>query len=335
MLNALVQLGRSGFDIHLPDASLRALGESCTLLHDGPVADLGADIPADMLARTELLVTGWGSQQLTPELREAMPRLKLVAHLAGTVKSVVSPEIMLSGVRVTHAAAANATPVAQYVLAVILLHNKRVPDWVRLYSQQRAQFRAHAEPMRAQVGNRGRTIGIVGASRVGRCLIEFLRPHGFCILLHDPYLSPQEASGLGVEMVPLDRLLAESHVVSLHQPLVPATCNSFGAREFAAMRDGALFINTARGGIVDHDALAGAMRNGRLNAVLDVTDPEPLPDASPLWDMPNVLLTPHVAGSMGTETAAMTEMVIEEIRRFTRGEALQHEVIADAWERVA
>nr|WP_253913217.1 hydroxyacid dehydrogenase [Pseudoruegeria sp. HB172150] len=334
-MNALIQLGRSGYDIHLRDDVLSSLKQSCNLLNSEPIADLHAVIPAEELARTELLITGWGSKPVDMKLREAMPRLKLIAHLAGSVKSIVSPEVMQSGVRVTHAAAANAKPVAQYVLAVILLHNKRVPDWVRLYSEKRSQLRVRSEPLHSLIGNRDKTIGIVGASRVGRYLIEFLQPHNFRILLHDPFVPAQEAKALGVEMASLDNLLTESDVVSLHQPLLPTTQKSFGAREFTRMRDGALFINTARGAIVDQGALIDAIRDGRLSAMLDVTDPEPLPDDSPLWDMPNVLLTPHIAGSLGTEVAEMTEMVIEEIRRFTRNEPLQYEVAADAWERVA
>lgn len=335
MLNALMQLDETAFRLHLREDALRALREACNLLHPDPVADLRVRVPSETLARTEVLVTGWGSARVDMALRSAMPNLKLVAHLAGTVKNVISPEVMLSGVRVTHAAAANARPVAQFVLASILLHNKRVPEWTRLYSERRSQLRIRSEPLHRIVGNRDKTVGIVGASRVGRCLIEFLAPHNLRILLHDPYLPGGEATALGVEPVSLDDLLRQSDVVTLHQPLLPTTRGSFGAREFGLMRDGALFINTARGAIVDPNAIVAAMADGRLSALLDVTEPEPLPDDSPLWDMPNVILTPHVAGSLGTEVAGMTELVIEEIARFGRGEPLRHEVIPESWERVA
>jgi phosphoglycerate dehydrogenase-like enzyme len=329
-----MQINRRSFETHLDEAALRALRASCNFLHDDPLQDL-ADADPDLLARTELLVTGWGSAPIDARLRAAMPRLKLIAHLGGTVKHLVTPEVMQSGVRVTQAAAANARPVAQFCLAMILLHNKGVADWARLYAERRSAMRVKADPLHARVGNRGKVVGIVGASRVGRCLIDYLKPHGLPVLLHDPYLSEAEARALEVDLVPLDRLLSESDVVSLHQPLLPSTRGSFGARDFALMRDGALFMNTARGAIVDQPAMIEALAGGRLNAVLDVTFPEPLPDDCPLWDMPNVLLTPHVAGSLGTEVFEMTEMVIEEIRRFTRGEPLQHEVTTEIWERVA
>lgn len=335
MLNAVIQLSQKGFDTHLGRGMLAELRKCCNLLSDAPVADLRAELSPEVLAKTEILITGWGSKPVDMELRAAMPNLRLIAHLAGTVKFVVSPEVIESGVHVTHAAAANAKPVAQYVLAMILLHNKRVVDWARLYAEQRSAIRVRSEPLHDIVGNRDKVIGIVGASRVGRHLIEFLRPHNLPILLHDPFVPADEARALGVEPVSLERLLRDSDVVSLHQPLLPTTRKSFGARDFAQMRDGALFINTARGAIVDHAALIEAMQGGRLSAVLDVTDPEPLPDDSPLWSMDNVLLTPHVAGSLGTEVAEMTELVIDEIGRFTRGEPMQHEVAVDVWERVA
>lgn len=264
-----------------------------------------------------------------------MPNLRFLAHLAGSVRPVITPEIMATGLRVSSAAAANARPVADFTLAHVLLHLKRVEDWARLYRQRRSAIAPRADALRTRVGNRDRTVGIVGASRIGRIVIGHLHRHGIRVLLHDPYVSPEAAAALGVERCDMARLLATSDVVSLHQPLNAETAGTFGAREFAAMRDGALLINTARGGIVRNDALVDAMRDGRLSAVLDVSDPEALDDDSPLWDMPNVRLTPHIAGSFGREVADMTDLMLSEIERFARGEPLLHEVTLANWERMA
>jgi phosphoglycerate dehydrogenase-like enzyme len=327
-------LSRLGRETHLDGDTADQLRGACQLLLPAPVADL-AEVDPDILARTEILVTGWRSPPVTEAQHAAMPRLRLIAHLGGTVKNVVAPGVMRAGVQVTHAAAANARPVAQFCLAMILLHNKRVHDWARRYRETRAAMDTKTDPLHPVSGSRGKTVGIIGASQVGRCLIDFLRPHGVPVLLHDPFVSNDAARALGVEPAARDRLLAEADVVSLHLPLLPETRGSFGAREFALMKDGALFLNTARGAIVDPEALVAALAGGRLQAVLDVTEPEPLPGDSPLWDMPNVLLTPHVAGSLGTEVFEMTEQVIEEIRRFTQGAPLRHEVTPQMLERMA
>lgn len=338
-LSSLIQLNGSQFDIHFP-ASCRAesvarLASVTNLLHPDPIADLHSVGAAQFLSDVEVLVTGWRSHTVDAQLRQRMPKLKLIAHLGGTVKGVLTQEVAGSGIKVVNAAEANARPVAEFTLAHILLHMKRVPEWRRVYRAERSRIATRDTVLAGPIGNSGRTVGIIGASRIGRRVAEDLRRHKIAVLLHDPFVSAEDAASFGARKVEMDELLAQSDVVSLHQPLLPSTERSFGAAEFARMRDGALLINTARGRIIDSEALEAAMADGRLSAVLDVTDPEPLPDASPLWDMPNVTLTPHVAGSFGCEVCDMTDLVLDDIERFTRGEPLQHEVQIANWERVA
>lgn len=335
MRKALVHLTDAAFPVHFSRASFAKLRSSCDLLTAAPVADLrnpGADA---LLRETEVLVTGWGSSLVDPEIHARMPKLGLVAHLGGTVKWIVAPEVIKAGVQVTQAAEANARPVAEFTLATILHFTKRVRDWERLYRDRRSGLSTRAEPLHALVGNRDRTIGIVGASRIGRLVLSHLRHHGMRALLCDPFVSAAEARDLGAEPADLDTLMAASDIVSLHQPLLPSTEGSIGRRELGLMRDGALLINTARGRIVDHAALIAELASGRIHAALDVTDPEPLADHSPLWDMPNVMLTPHVAGAMGREVDDMTYLVIDEIVRFSEGQPLRHAVTLGNWERAA
>lgn len=336
---SLVQLAPAQFDIHFPEscradntAKLDALTD---VLHPGPVTDLMAPELEALLPRVDILVTGWKSRPVDAELRRRMPRLKLIAHLAGTVKGVLTHDVAASDLKVVSAAEANAKPVAEFTLAHILLHMKRVSEWRELYRAQRSRIDTRNTRFTGRLGNAGRTVGIVGASRIGRRVAEELRRHDIAVLLHDPFVTVEAAAHFGAQKVSMDELLSQSDVVSLHQPLLPSTERSFGAREFARMRDGALLINTARGRIIDSAALETAMADGRLSAVLDVTDPEPLNDDSPLWDMSNVTITPHVAGSFGCEVCRMTELVLDDIARFTRGEPMQHEVAIADWERVA
>jgi phosphoglycerate dehydrogenase-like enzyme len=246
------------------------LREVLDVMLPAPVRRFDDPALAPLLPRVEVLVTGWGAPRLDRAALDAMPRLRLVAHLAGTVKGHLAPGL----------------------------------------------------------GNYGKTVGIVGASRIGRRVIELLRPFDLHVLLSDPFLDGEEAARLGATLRPLEALLAESDLVSLHAPLLPATRGMIGRRQLALMRDGAVLVNTARGGLLDQEALVEALSGGRISAVIDVTEPDLLPPEHPLYDLPNVFLTPHVAGAEGPETQRMTALVIEEIRRFLSGEPLRHEVRA-------
>jgi phosphoglycerate dehydrogenase-like enzyme len=203
----------------------------------------------------------------------------------------------------------------------------------RRYREVRA-FRMWAREV-PDPGNYGKVVGIVGASRIGRRVIELLRPFDLCVLVFDPYLPDAEAAALGVESVELDDLLARSDVVSLHAPLLPETRGLLDAGRLARLRDGAVLVNTARGGLVDTAALTRELASGRIEAVLDVTEPEVLPADSPLYDLENVLLTPHVAGSLGNETRRLGRLAVEEIERYARGEPFAHPVRLEDLARIA
>ncbi|MFE5295938.1 hydroxyacid dehydrogenase [Streptomyces sp. NPDC056632] len=294
--------------------------------------DLTAPGPeaAAALAEAELLLTCWGATPLTPEVLDRAPRLRAVVHAAGSVKHHITDACWARGIQVTSAAAANALPVAEYTLAAILLAGKRVLRSARQYAELRTDQAWIAES--ASWGNYRRTVGIVGASRIGRRVLDLLRPFDLQVLLHDPYVT---AAPPGVELVGLDELCARSTIVSVHAPQLPATYRMIGASQLAAMPDGATLINTARGSLVDEGALLPHLRSGRLHAVLDVTDPElPTPD-SPLYELPNVLLTPHVAGSLGNELHRMADQALEEVARYARGEPFAEEVRASDLQRSA
>src|SRR5258708_6351912 len=166
-------------------------------------------------------------------------------------------------------------------------------------------------------------------------VIELLTPFDFRIQVFDPFLAAAEAHALGVDIVELDTLMATSDLVSLHAPSTPATQGMIDRRRLALMRSGAILVNTARGALVDQDALIDETRSGRIDAIIDVTEPDVLPPDSPLYDIPNVFLTPHIAGSQGSETQRMTDIVLDELARYVGGEPLHHQVAFDALERLA
>jgi phosphoglycerate dehydrogenase-like enzyme len=312
-------------------ARLRTL---VTLLRDEPVVDLGASDVAALLPDVEVLVTGWGAPQISRSVLDTMPGLRLIAHCAGTVKALVDPAAFERGVAVVSAADANALPVAEFTLAVILLGNKRILKLREMYRAERRSLK----PVRERapgLGNYRKKVGIVGASRVGRRVIELLRPFDFDVLVFDPYLSTADALALGVRKSDLDSLMASADVVSIHAPATPETRGLIDRRRLQLLRDGAVFVNTARASLVDQDALIDEARTGRIDVVLDVTDPEPLPADSPLYDLPNVLLTPHIAGAVGTEVQRLSALALDEIARYASGEPLQHCVDPSLLERSA
>ncbi|NYE00764.1 phosphoglycerate dehydrogenase-like enzyme [Kineosphaera limosa] len=282
-----------------------------------PLAVVQDIVSAPDLADVEVLLTGWGTPHLGPEILARMPRLRAVIHTAGSVKHLVSDACWERGLVVSSAVEENAIPVGEYTLAAILFAQKRVLETSRLYRQERGTL-----PWAAQfesLGNYGRVVGIVGASRIGRRVIELLRPFDMRVLLSDPYVDAAEARRLGVELVELDELVARSDTVSLHAPDLPQTRHLIDERRLGLMRTGSVLINTARGALVDTDALTAELVSGRLHAVIDVTEPEVLPAESPLYDLPNVLLTPHIAGSLGGELARLVDHALDELERYGAG----------------
>ena len=291
-----------------------------------------------LLAEAQVIIGHWGCPVLDADVLDRAPHLGLFAYAAGTVKQTVDVTVFDRGIRVTSGADANAEPVAEFTLAAILFANKAVL-W-RRDTWRDPSFEAHRARPRPRpevaVGNWAKTIGIVGASLVGRRVIELLRPFPeLAVALYDPFVTPEEASALGVTKMELDELCAVVDVLSIHAPNLPATRRMIGAAQLAALRTGATLINTARGALVDHDALIGELASGRLYAVLDVTDPEPLPADSALRTLPNVFLTPHLAGSQGTELARMAVYVADEIRRWVAGEPTRNGITKDQLERLA
>lgn len=273
------------------------------------------------LARTELIVGGWGFPVLDAALLDRMPRLRAVVNTAGSVKEFWSDDLLGRDIAITSAADVNALPVAEYTLGAILWSGKRAIEIARAYRETRAYRPFADEPERW--GNNGLRVGIVGASRIGRRVIELLAPFDVEIRLYDPTL---EAPLPGTRLVGLDDLLRESDVVSLHAPAVPQTRGMIDARALSLMPDGATLINTARGSLVVTEALIAELNAGRLHAVIDVTDPDPLPVDSPLFDAPNLVLTPHIAGSQGNELRRLGDTALAEVERFVANEPLLTEI---------
>jgi phosphoglycerate dehydrogenase-like enzyme len=172
-------------------------------------------------------------------------------------------------------------------------------------------------------GLTGAVVGVIGASRVGRLVIERLRGHGAEVLLSDPYTTDEQAAALGARPLPLDDLCRAAELVTVHAPELPETRGLLDERRLSLLRDGAVVVNTARGALIDTDSLVRHCAGGRIGAVLDVTDPEPLPAGHPLLGLPNVLVTPHISGARGRELRRLGEFAVAEVERLARGRPLR------------
>ncbi|WP_436498771.1 hydroxyacid dehydrogenase [Actinokineospora sp. HUAS TT18] len=294
--------------------------------------DFATPAVAAVLGEVEVIVSSWGSPKIDAAVLDAAPRLRAVIHAAGSVRYHLTEDCWDRDIQVTSAAWVNAIPVAEYTLAAILFANKQV---LRLSAEYKQRQRAADWLEMDGVGNYRRTVGVVGASRIGRRVLALLAGHDFDVLLYDPYVTESEAAALGARAVPLAELCAGSDVVTVHAPELPETRHLVNRDLLGLMRDGATLINTARGSLIDQDALIDELEAGRLHAVLDVTTPDVLPADSPLYQLPNVLLTPHIAGSLGGEMHRMADAAADELARYVAGEPFAHPVVRAEFHRTA
>lgn len=259
----------------------------------------------------DVALTGWGVRPPSADLAADLPRLRAICHSAGSVR-MFPRGLIETGVVVTSARAAIARTVAEFCLMCALSLLRRLPEHLALSRDSRND----RPPTRTLYG---KTVTLFGLGHVARHFRELLRPFGVRVIAVDPYLAAEEAAKLGVELAPLTVALEEADVVSIHAPDIPGTRGLIGAGELALLRDGAVFINTARGRIVETQALTDTLATGRIYAALDVTDPEPLSADHPLRGLPNVALTPHVAGPTTDELPRLGEMAVEDLERIVRG----------------
>jgi phosphoglycerate dehydrogenase-like enzyme len=275
-----------------------------------------------VLAEAEVILSGWGAPAMDGGFLAATPNLRVVLYGAGSIRRVATPAFWERGLRITSAYAANAVPVSEYALTVILFSLKR--GWHFAFSAQREK----ALPRQGQVpGAYGSTVGLVSLGMVGRLVRERLRPFDLRVVANDPFVTPEEAHVLGVDLMSLEDLFASSDVVSLHVPLLPETEGMILGSHLASMKRNATLINTSRGAVVREAEMVEVLgERPDLWAVLDVTHPEPPEPDSRLFDLPNVVLTPHIAGSLGNECRRMGRLVVDELRRYVAGEPLKLEI---------
>lgn len=289
--------------------------------------DLKGEAAADFLRDMDGAISSWGSGILTPTILETATKLKIWAYCAGTVKGKICDEAWEKGVVVTSAAPAIADDVAEMTMGFITIGLRRVIPFMR---QMRENSQVNKKMSRSLFR---RTVGVISASQVGQRVMRLLRPYEVRILLFDPYVEEfQVKEEFGAELVDLETIARESDVVTCHAPKLEETFHLLNRTHFKLMKDDAVFVNTSRGANVDEKALVEELKSGRLFAFLDVTDPEPPGPGNPLRRLPNVVLTPHIAGQRSFRVGALG---VEELKRFFSGEKQFFQVTRDMLRRLA
>jgi len=273
----------------------------------------------------DVLVTGWGSPQVTEDVLEAADDLQLVAHTGGSVGSLVSGAVYDAGISVVSANDLMAKFTAEHTFALILADLRAVPDLDR--GMGFGEWAGDDTDIRTLYE---RDVGLVGLGTVGRELLDYLTPFDVEVSIYDPYLDPEDLAEFPhAELTDLETAL-DSSVVSVHAARTEETVGMLDADRLAQVPDGALFVNTARAEIVDETALLEAVKSGRFRCALDVYHEEPLPPEAELRQVDGALLTPHVGGSQ--IRPPLTEAVLDDIERFGRGEELVHAIPCEQWE---
>lgn len=272
-------------------------------------------VDLSILKDIEVIFSSWGAPKMDKTFLHAAPCLKAVFYGAGSVKNFISPEFWKRKIQLTSAYGANAVPVAEYTIAQIIISLKM--GW--LHMRRAKELKKHLQENFVP-GAYGSTVGIISLGMIGRMIIKRLQSYDLKILAYDPFTREEDAKDLGVELVSLEELFKRSHVVSLHTPRLKETEGMINGRLFSLMKEGTTFINTARGAVVNEVEMIEVLKErSDITALLDVTFPEPPADDSPLYDMKNVFLTPHIAGSMNGECARMGFFMVEELKNYLEG----------------
>lgn len=323
--------------IHPDD--LEQLGEFAEILNPPPYPEaITPEYMKEQLGEAEACFTCWGTPPMTKNVLDHAPNLKVILHGAGTPKAIVTDEVWARGIRVATAAPVIAIDVAETALGGIICCLKHFREYDAIVRDGRWSGRYNVSdenPVNALKPSLKRlnwllTVGVVGASHVGKNMIRILKPFGVNTLLYDPCVSSEMARELGVAKVSLEELMRASDVVTVHAPQLPDTNKMITARHLASMKDGALFVNTSRGTVVAQDALLAELKTGRINAYLDVFEEEPLPEANEFIKLGNVLLTPHMSGGHtvngGFERGSY---IVNQLFRYCRTGDLINEALED------
>jgi D-3-phosphoglycerate dehydrogenase len=285
------------------------------------VEDAFLDFARDL----DALIVCHGSPRVTANLLDGAPRLKLVGELEGDrfaprVDTEAARERNVRMIDTTHG---SSYPVSEWALALMMIGLRNAGAHFRKLTTGEVwgtpQQRNSAPEFAMNEELTGQSVGLIGGGYIARRLIELLKPFRVNVYVHDPYISADLAYAYGFTLTSLDKLLSTSSVVVCLVPLTPGTRAMLGHRELSQLQPGSVFVNVSRGAVVDSEALLQRLAAGDVVACLDVFDPEPIPAGSPVRQMPNVFLSPHIAGTTPRSRTRFFEEMVDELERHFAG----------------
>lgn len=280
----------------------------------------GEEELAEKLRGVDICISGWGNTPFHEKTLKYADKLKLIAHIGGSVRPMVGDAAFERGIRVCSGNRVFAESVAEGVLAYMLCSLRRIGEY---------EARMAAGEWPSLIGTRGllgRSVGLVGYGMIAEYLVKFLKPFGCRIMVSSRHISAEELAEAGIEAAAAEEIFRTCDIVSLHSSLTARTKHSIGADLLNSMKDGALLVNTARGALIDEEALVLVLQKRPVWAALDVFETEPLPMDSPLRECERVLLMPHAAGPTADRRYVVTSHVLDDIGRFLNGEPLDCEI---------
>lgn len=285
------------------------------------------------LAGAHVILATWRAHPLDSEILQLCPDLELVVYAAGSVKPLLTPELIRREIPVCSAVHINARPVAEFTLGLILMALKQVFHHNQALHDRGPQ--AWVKGDRHSPGGYYRSrVGLLGYGRVSAILTDLLSRFELEVYLSDPHLSDDAIRGLGVEPASVEDIMRTCDVVSLHHANTPANRHMINADNLALLKPGAHFVNTSRGQLVNEQHLVDRLERGDITAYLDVTHPEPPHKDHTFYRLPNCILTPHVAGSRGREVQRMGAYALREVRNWLEGRPYESRVdIESVYER--
>ncbi len=285
---------------------------------------------AQALIDVDVCICGWGSAPFTEKVLQSANRLKLIAYTGASVAMIVSDALYERGVKICSGNEVFARSVAEGVVAYSLLALRRLPHYMQVMKEK-----GWREDVFFNEGLLDQSVGLIGFGAIARHTVEMLKPFNVDIKVYSSHMTEQDAKKYGVKLADIAEICSSCKVISVHSAATPKTYHLLSKDYLRLIPKGAVLVNTARGTVIDEDALIEELKDGRFQAVLDVFEEEPLPLNSGLRDLPNAFLIPHMGGPTLDQRLRVTESLLEDIVALYQDKPLKNEITPAASQRMS